>query len=80
MTYEIIRKAILSARKSQEVAQAKTDKVYRLLDGIGTNLEADSKAENATILGDAISCFIDYDEYGIDNIMEEIEAATEGEK
>lgn len=65
---ELLRKARVAQIKADEASQA----VFAALEDMCIELNAVSFAENADNLGDAISCFIVYGEYGMKNIISEI--------
>ena len=73
---EIINDIIKEIEKARQYAiksQKQTDKVFNELDKLDIDLdEIPSEAENADNLSDAISCYIDYGEFGIENIREEL--------
>lgn len=54
--------------------------VLDMLDNMGINLLSTTNAEYVSTLEDAILCFIQYGEYDLENIMCEIQDASEGEK
>lgn len=54
--------------------------VLDMLDNMGINLSSTTNAENASNLEDAILCFIQYGEYSLENILREIQDASEEEK
>lgn len=60
------------ARKAEQRAEEALRDIYQILESIGVDLEAPTSAENADNLGDAISCYIQYGEYSIENILLEL--------
>lgn len=72
-------RALLAARKKQMALDEAVSRVFELLSDAGVNLEAHSNAENADSVGTAVTCYIHYGEYGIKNLMSEIEDLVETE-
>ena len=75
--FKLIRKHIVDAQIKQ---QEKSKHIYGIFDnllylGISNPDDIPSDAENADNLSDAITCYIDYGEYDIQKIMDEIEKA-----
>lgn len=62
------------AKKAATEAQAAEARVFRALEDMCIDLDTPSNAENATNLGDAISCYLAYDEFSHKDIMDEIRA------
>lgn len=60
------------ARKAEQRAEEALRDVYQTLESIGIDLGAPTLAENADNLGDAISCYIQYGEYSIEDILLEL--------
>jgi len=72
-----IRRAIQKAKEKQRIATLVTDEVYRIIDEFGIDAEEiPSKAENAGNLEEAISCYICYNEYDVDDIIMELREAV----
>lgn len=62
-------------RKSEESALASWA-VFKALEDMCIDAEEiPTEAENASNLAEAISCFLDYDEYSVAGIMREVRAA-----
>ena len=55
-----------------EAAQAAEQRVYTMLEDAHVNLQAVTQAENADNLDEAVACYLSYDEYTLDGLMEEI--------
>lgn len=74
-----IRRAILKSRELEVKQLIISNDIVGLLAKLGIyNPElVKTNAENADDLEQAIQCFIDYDEYNIDDLMKEIEAAAD---
>lgn len=71
-----IRTNIKKARKYAKLSEEYETKVFNMLDEIGVDTEAyKTKAENASNLQQAISCYISYNEYSLNGLMKEIEDA-----
>lgn len=78
-----ISKLLQKARKQQQKSDEAVFAVYQVLEDIGINLDVPSKAENADCLNDAISCYIQYGEFGCKNLILEIQeqiAKMDGER
>ena len=71
-TLRTIENAIKRARKKAIEAQAAEMQVYQFLEDACIDLTTKTRAENADNLGDAISCYISYEEYHLHGLMEEI--------
>lgn len=67
-----LAKLLRKARKAMQKADEALRAVYDALDDMCIDLEAESKAENADLLVDAISCYVQYGEYGCKNLLSEI--------
>lgn len=70
-----IEKLIKRAKRAAEKSRQTEMEVFEALENMCIDLETPSKAENAETLGDAVSCCINYGEFGISNIMREIRSA-----
>lgn len=69
-----IKSNIKKARKYAKLSEEYEAKVFDMLDEIGVDTEVYiTKAENASNLQQAISCYISYNEYSLDGLMKEIE-------
>lgn len=69
-------KILKSAKRKALVAQEAQDAVFRALADMCIDAESvPSDAENATNLEQAISCYLDYDEYSLSGIMREVRNA-----
>lgn len=75
--YKKLRSLIENARKKQVTAQTALDSVMESIENIGViDLSRfETKAENANNLEEAIYCYIQYGEFDVDSIIEEIKAA-----
>lgn len=72
-----VESLILRARKKEAEAKELTDKAFEVIQSLGFDPESiPSAAENAENLSDAICCFCSYNEYSIEGLMKEIEAAA----
>lgn len=75
MISEVLKEVKLlmrKARKAEQRAEKVLRDIYQILESIGVDLEAPTSAENADNLGDAISCYIQYGEYSIEDILLEV--------
>lgn len=80
LVMQSISKLIQKARRADKKAEEAIITVFNALDDMCIDIGLPSGAENAENLGDAISCYIQYGEYGLKNILKEIRAAyTKGE-
>lgn len=70
-----LERLIRKAKKAEDKSKDAEANVFALLDTIGIDLDAPSAAENAENIGDAVSCYINYGEYGLTNVMREIREA-----
>lgn len=67
-----IKKLLQIAKKAYEKAQEAEAAVYIALEDMCLDLDAPTKAENADNLGEAVSCYLCYDEYSLKGLMAEI--------
>ena len=73
-----IEKLIRKARKSAIEAYEAERVVFEFLGGDGLRLDGiPSEAENANNLEEAISCYINYEEYSVHGLIKEIRKAYE---
>lgn len=74
-----LKHLIETARMKTIAAQTAESDVFNLLDNIcGDTSDTPTHAENADNLMDAIACFIDYGEYSLDGIMNEVKEIYKG--
>lgn len=75
--FKLIRKNIVDARNKEQEKQRSVFEIFDNLLYLGINdwNDISSNAPNADNLSDAITCYIDYGEYDIQSIMDEIEKA-----
>jgi len=75
--YKKLRSLIESARKKQIAAQNALGSVMEAIEDLGIiDLSRfETKAENASNLEEAICCYIQYGEFDVDSIIEEIKVA-----
>ena len=69
-------KALKSAKRKAVAAQKAQNHIFELLEDMC--IDADTvatKAENASDLGEAITCYLDYGEYTLSGIMREVRSA-----
>lgn len=71
-TLRNIKSALKQAKNKANAAQAAEQRVYTMLEDAHVNLQAVTQAENADNLDEAIACYLSYDEYTLDGLMEEI--------
>lgn len=71
---------LLKARKKQIELDVMVDEIHKLLDNLQVNLEGSTEAENAISLDEAITCYIQYNEYDITNIIKEIKGNMTSEE
>ena len=69
-----LSKLFQKTRKAYQKAQLLERQVYKALEDMCIDLETPTKAENADILDDAITCYFQYGEYGLKNLLKEIRA------
>lgn len=70
--FDALKKAIQKARTSYQKAETNQKLVYQILEDMCVDLGAFSEAENAGTLAEAVSCYIQYGEFGLNNLMREI--------
>lgn len=67
-----LSKLLQKARKAQIKADEALFAVHQALDDMCIDIDAPSKAENADCLNEAVSCYVQYGEYGCKNLLSEI--------
>ena len=77
---DVLKDKINFAREASLRAGQAVREVFYMLDRMGIDLSLPTNAENADNLEEAICCYIQYGEYGIENILREIQAASEEAK
>lgn len=75
---DVLKDKINFAREASLRAGQAVREVFYMLDCMGIDLSLPTNAENADNLEEAICCYIQYGEYGIENILREIQSASEG--
>ena len=69
-------KALKSAKRKAVAAQKAQNHIFELLEDMRIDAEKiPTKAENASDLGEAITCYLDYGEYTLLGIMREVRSA-----
>ena len=80
LTMMALSNLLQKARKAQKKADEALWAVYQALEDMCIDLDAPSKAENADCLNDAVSCYVQYGEYGCKNLLSEVkEQYTRGD-
>ena len=74
-----VGKLLKKARALQKKVDEATFCVYQTLESMGIDLEVPTRAENADCLNDAISCYIQYGEFGCRNLILEIKKQLDKE-
>ena len=74
MDIKEVKRLIQKARKLSEQKSIVTLEIFNILEKSGIDLENKSNADNADDLEQAITCYIDYNEYNIKSIIEEIKS------
>ncbi len=74
-----VGKLLKKARSLQKKADEASFCVYQTLESMGINFDAPTRAENADCLNDAISCYIQYGEFGCRNLILEIQGQLDKE-
>lgn len=70
-----VKKLLQKTKKAYKKAQEAEAKVFRLLEeAMCLDLEVPTEAENANDLGEAIACWLNYDEYTLRGLLSEIRA------
>lgn len=65
-------KLIEDARKKQLELNSLQDAIFSNLKIMDINIDEPTEAENADSLSEAITCYIHYGEYGLNNVIKEI--------
>lgn len=69
-------KALKSAKRKAVAAQKAQNHIFELLEDMCIDADTvPTKAENASDLGEAITCYLDYGEYTLSGIMREVRSA-----
>ena len=75
LTFMEVKKLLQKAKKAYEKAQEMEASVFRVLEeDMCLDMEFPSSAENAANLGEAVACYLNYDEYSLSGLMKEIKA------
>lgn len=81
MTNEQLKKKLIKANELNKKSTAIVNEIFEFLYNKGVDpTEIPSKHYNADCLADAITCFVAYDEWEIESLMEEIIEAIERNK
>lgn len=72
---KITKSLLQDAREAFVNANTKEDTLFEILEHFGVDFDEPTNAENASNLGEAISCFLQYGEYNIKGLLKEIEKA-----
>lgn len=76
IVFKTIERRLRKAKQAAEYAQATERIVFQTLDDMCISPEdVPSDAENAETLQDAITCWLQYDEYSLHDIMREVRGA-----
>lgn len=75
---DLLRELLEDARRAELRAKGKETRIFTELEYMKIDLSLPTNAENANNLEEAICCYIQYGEYGIENILREIQSASEG--
>lgn len=67
-----LKTALQKARKACKNADEKLRDVYQMLDDMRIDLDAKTDAENADNLEQAVNCYVQYGEYTIKGLVDEI--------
>ena len=62
----------LKARKASQKADKELQNVYEILENMCIDLETATNAENANNLEEAVNCYVQYGEYSVNGLVEEI--------
>lgn len=68
----VVKKLLQKARKKNKESDEALRAVYQVIDNMDIDLNAYSDAENADTLEEAINCYIQYGEYNLTDLLEEI--------
>lgn len=77
---DMLKELLENARKAELRAKSIEERIFVELEYMKIDLSLPTNAENADSLEEAICCFVQYGEYGLENILREIQAASEEEK
>ncbi len=81
MTNEQLKKKLVKANDYNKKSTAIVDEIFDYFRSIGIDpMEIPSKSYNANTLAEAITCFVAYDEWEIDDLMDEIIETIERNK
>jgi len=73
---KLISKAHNLRVKKEEIIR----EIFIIIENTKINLDCETKAENACNLEEAINCYIDYGEYDVNSIIEEIKHQIKKDK
>lgn len=74
LTMMEVKKLLQKAKKAYKTAQAAEAAVFQALDDMCLDLDVPSAAENASTLGEAVTCYLNYGEYSLAGLLSEIRA------
>lgn len=69
--YEL-KVTLKKARKASQKADKELQNVYEILENMCIDLETATNAENANNLEEAVNCYVQYGEYSVNGLVEEI--------
>ena len=72
MRLKLIRDKIIESARRQSEATLAMNQLFGLLNECNVDLDSVTNAPNADNLSDAINCYINYGEYTIDRLIDEI--------
>lgn len=75
-TLSKFEKALKETKRKYEAAALAEQELFKILDDMGIDAqEIETSAENADNLHEAITCYLSYNEYSVNGIMEELKDA-----
>lgn len=72
LTFMEVKKLLQKAKKAYEKAQEAEAAVFSALENMCLDLGVPTDAENASDLGEAVACYLNYGEYTLSGLMKEI--------
>lgn len=72
-----VKRLLQKAKTAYKKAQDAENAVFQLLENMGIDLDAPTKAENADHLDEAVCCYLHYGEYTLAGLLSEIRTQCE---
>lgn len=78
LTMMEVKRLLQKAKRAYDKAQEAEAAVFQALEDMCLDLEAPSEAENASNLGEAVACYLNYGEFSLSGLLSEIRTQYTG--